>query len=182
MINKIHIIFILIIILTISSCVNKGVFDNKVDRVMTNKIEHFCKMQDDLRLKDCWCSCTNPDKIIHVSFVAYREFDQNEAKEFFSQLLDNLFKIVNSTEGMRDYLNDSPCSISNFHVLVLFSDPKKRFIESDLCDVTKGKITSVGLSNGYVYYSAYDFELKGKRWIDKELCLKPQSIAKFGND
>jgi len=175
---------ILILLLTVVStgCSNgRGLLYGNVSKVATKKIKQFCKQENDIELTNCGYFCLAPEKTLYLDFTVYRELNQNEARKLCIYLLENIRDIFNTTEDMRSYLNDYPCSITDFSILILFIDPITRYQDHDFC---KGpnSMAMVGTCKGYVNYKVYDHDLKGTRLLDQELIMKAQSIAKFKSD
>jgi len=177
-----QIILTLLLIALSTSCASGGILYGKMSGITTKKINQFCKNEGDIEFTDWGYLYVDPDQKPHLDFTVYRELDQNEARKLCIYLLESLRDIFNNTEDMRNYLDTYPCSITDFCIQILFSDPAKRFTVPEICDVTPGMVTTVVAKNGHVAYAAYDPELKGERWFDKELCMKAQSIAKFKSD
>jgi len=175
-------IFVLLLIVVSTGCARTGLIYGHMSQITNKKIKCFCKKEGDITLENWGYCCLSREETIHLTFLVYRELDQQEARKLCIYLLENVRDIFNTTEDMQNYLTTYPCSITDFCILILFSDPTKRFTVQDMCDVTPGMITAVGTNDGYMYYSAYDFDLDGEKWIDKELIMKAQSIAKFKSD
>ncbi len=150
--------FILIILLSLSSCKSKvsEEFDyTKQARKITGRFCEEISLPKDLYLTGYGGALMHDVKELALHFDAFECLNLEEARKLYVEMTETYLDYINEDEAIRPFLHNYPFTIKNLKIMITFFDHSGNYQDNG-CIALIFRV----LKTSQVFYCAYDSEKK----------------------